>query len=477
MLDQSTRTTILRLRDQGHGSRAIAEALGVSRGAVKKVLRVGRADVPPLDRAEKAEPHRDEILALFSSCRGNLVRVHEELTAMGATLSYPALTAFCRRHSIGHAPKPPAGRYEFAPGEEMQHDTSPHRATIGGREVPVQTASLVLGFSRMFFVQFYPRFTRFECKLFLTDGIVYFGGACARCMTDNTHVVVLRGTGRDMVPVPEMAAFGDRFGFEWVAHALGDANRSAKVERPFHFIENNFLAGRRFADWEDINSQARDWCDRINATPRRHLHGSARELFAVEQPRLRPLPLHVPDVYQLHHRIVDTEGLVSVQCNRYSVPWKLIARPVEVRECKDRIEIYDGPRCVAVHKRRPGGGDARVTDPDHRPPRGQGPSALRAVSFEEQRLSERAPESTEYVAMLKKRGRATTRDLRTLLRMLDEYPRDAFRAALQEAHRYGMVDLDRLERMVLRRIARDFFVLPDSAHTDPDDPEEDDDDG
>ena len=48
----------------------------------------------------------------------------------------------------------------------------------------------------------------------------------------NTHVVVLRGSGRDMVPVPEMAAFGERFGFEFVAHAIGNANRSARVERP-----------------------------------------------------------------------------------------------------------------------------------------------------------------------------------------------------------------------------------------------------
>jgi hypothetical protein len=38
----------------------------------------------------------------------------------------------------------------------------------------------------------------------------YFGGACRRCMIDNTHVVVLHGTGKDMVPVPEMAAFAER---------------------------------------------------------------------------------------------------------------------------------------------------------------------------------------------------------------------------------------------------------------------------
>jgi hypothetical protein len=46
-------------------------------------------------------------------------------------------------------------------------------------------------------------------------------------------VVVLRGTGREMIPVPEMEVFGERFGFRFVAHAIGNANRSARVERPF----------------------------------------------------------------------------------------------------------------------------------------------------------------------------------------------------------------------------------------------------
>jgi hypothetical protein len=39
-------------------------------------------------------------------------------------------------------------------------------------------------------------------------------------MIDNTHVVVLRGTGREMIPVPEMEAFAERFGFRFVAHQI-----------------------------------------------------------------------------------------------------------------------------------------------------------------------------------------------------------------------------------------------------------------
>jgi hypothetical protein len=72
------------------------------------------------------------------------VRVHEELVAGGAELSYPALTAFCRRHGIGYQPPVPAGHYEFPPGAELQHDTSPHEVELAGRKRQVQTASAVL---------------------------------------------------------------------------------------------------------------------------------------------------------------------------------------------------------------------------------------------------------------------------------------------------------------------------------------------
>lgn len=462
MLDQTTRAAILRLREEGHGTRAIANALGVSRGAVKDVLRAGTAEVPVLVRGELAEAYREDILELYAQTKGNLVRVHEELIAKGAELSYPALTAFCRRHGIGYDAPVPAGHYDFAPGSEMQHDTSPHEALVAGRRASVQTAALVLGYSRMRFFQHYPRFTRFECKAFLTEALQYFEGACERCTIDNTHVVVLVGSGRDMVPAPEMAAFADRFNFEFRAHAIGDANRSAHVERAFDHIERNFLAGRTFADWEDLNRQARAFCERDNARVRRHLHASPRELFATERVRLRPLPVHVPEVYRLHERIVDLEGYVNVWRNRYSVPWQLIGRRLEVRETLREVQIFDGPRLIARHRRAIDGGDERMTDPSHRPPRGQGagPFARRVLDAEQQRAFDRVPGAHAYVALLRQRRRGNPRELRWLVRMTNEYPLEALAAALDDALRYGMTDLERLERMVLRRVGHDFFVLP-----------------
>src|SRR5207302_5373121 len=102
------------------------------------------AQVPVLQRAEKSEPYRQQILELLPRCKGNLVRVHEELTASGAVLSYQALTSFCRRHGLSAPPQQPVGQYDFLPGQELQHDTSPHELELAGKKCKVQTASAVL---------------------------------------------------------------------------------------------------------------------------------------------------------------------------------------------------------------------------------------------------------------------------------------------------------------------------------------------
>jgi transposase len=460
MLDQGLRTAILSLRAKGQGIRQIARALAISRGTVRTVLNAGSPTVPRLERAEKAAPHRDQIVELYQQCRGNLVRVHEELVTAGVAISYPALTAFCRRHGIGHEPQPPVGHYDFQPGQEMQHDTSPHRAVIAGVEQRIETASLVLCYSRMLFCQAYPVFNRFYCKVFLTDALTYLGASAAVCMIDNTHVVVATGTGARMVPVPEMAAFAERFAFAFRAHEKGDANRSARVERPFHFIEHNFLAGRTFADLADLNAQARAWCDKVNATHKDHLHASPRELFAAERPHLQPLPLFIPEVYALHHRLVDVEGYVNVHGHRYSVPYGLIGRQLEVRETKDRIDVYQGPRLVATHAKALTRTFTRVTAPEHRPPRGARPS--KQPPPEEQMLTRSEPPLPAYAAALKQRaaGRGTLA-LRRLLTLSHEYPRTAVHQAVTLALEYGLFDLDRLERLILRVIAKNYFRLAD----------------
>ena len=460
MLSRKLRIAILELSKKGRRIRPIARALKVSRQTVKKVLDSQSSEPPEVFRPQKAEPYREQILELHEVCKGNLVRVHEELLSQGAEFSYPTLTAFCRRQGIGQKPIVPAGRYHFEPGQEIQHDTSPHQTVIGGKKRKIQSAVAALAHSRMLFFRCYPRFRRLECKHFLTEALKYFGGSPETVMIDNTHVVVLQGTGQAMIPVPEMESFAERLGFLWRAHEVGDANRSAVAERSFWYFETNFLAGRSFTDWDHLNQEAREWCEKVNRSFKRHLQARPIELFALEKTRLRPLPLWIPEPYQIKHRHVDVEGYVALSTNRYSVPVQWIGRQVQVRETWETVEIETPREPSVVHRRVIDPIAKRITLPEHRLARGQS-RKRKGSAPEEKSLSEKVPELADYIADLKKKGKKQTLlALRQMLRMVQEYPRESLLEAFHEAAHYGLYDLDRVERMVLRRIASHYFLLP-----------------
>jgi transposase len=457
MLDTSKRTAILQLASQGLGTRRIAKLLKVSRGTVKDVVASRQERPPPVERPSVLAPHAETIGELTQRCQGNLVRVHEELGSLGVTVAYSTLTAFIRREAP--PPKVPVGAYDFQPAEEMQHDTSPHEPKIAGKWIPLQTASLVLCFSRVLFFQLYVRFTRFEAKVFLTEALRFLGGSARVAMIDNTSVIRAYGTGADMVPAPEMVAFSQRFGFEFRAHDKGHADRKGRVEAPFRFIQKNFLAGRNFSSLRQLNEEARTWCKKVNASYKKHIRAIPQELFAIEKPQLKALPVFIPEPEKLLSRLVDPERLVNVECNRYSVPTHWIGRQVQVRVKAETIEI-DGKDKTVVHERIPFPLGHRLILPEHRYVRGTKPT--KASCPEEADLSRILPGIASYVARLKASGkRAPTLLLRRLLRMVREYPHGSLQSAIDEAERFGLLDLDRLERMVLSRIASDYFPRRD----------------
>lgn len=473
MLDEDTRRAIFTLHNRGNGMRSIARMLGVSRNSVKMVLSLGTSTVPRVERSEMLAEHIVLIRELYADCGGNLIRVAEELDARaGVVVPYSTLTAMCRRHDIGVKKKQRAGQYHFHPGQEMQHDTSPHDVEVASRLRRLQCASLVFCYSRRLFAQAYPKWDRFHCKLFLSKALKYFRASCDRCMLDNSSVIIAHGTGPDAVPAPEMAAFADRFGFKFIAHEVGDANRSARVEGPFYYIERNFYPGRTFVDLDDLNAQFVDWCDKVNGKYSSKLKASRNELFAVERPNLNPLPSYIPEVYALHHRMVNLEGFISLHGNRYSTPADLIGRQVEIRESETQVRVFEGPREICVHQRREPGAGVRSMLPEHRD-EGRPRKPRRHIPLPEETTLNAAGEP--FVAMInalrKQRGGRAVRAVRRLHRMYIEYPDGPLREALTEALHYGLFDLERIERMVLRRVAGNFFRLrpPDDDEGEPTD--------
>ena len=113
-----------------------------------------------------------------------------------------------------------------------------------------------------------------------------------------------------------------------------------------------------------------------------------------------------------------------------------------------------GPRGVGVHEKVVGKNSTHVTLPEHRPPRGT--LAAAKPPSEDENVLAAIPGVAEYLRALKDRGHGLLA-VRRLARMMREYPRAAFTNAIVTAAHYGLYDLHRVERVVLRNIGKDFF--------------------
>jgi transposase len=460
MMNQDTAQAILNLRDKGVSIREISRLLHVSRNTVRNVVRGKRQPRP--QRASRYEELAPLIQEKLKLCKGNAVRVQEILLDnYGHEVPYSTLTRLVRDLELREGARTKrSGIYQFGPGEEMQHDTSPHQVILAEKKAKAQCASLVLAYSRKLFVQYYPNFTRFEAKVFLREALLFMDGLCPRCTIDNTSVIVAHGSGPDAEIAPEMEHFGLIFGFRFIPHAVGDADRKARVERNFSYIERNFLAGRTFTDWQDLNSQARAWCINVaNSKVKRSLGMSPEAAYIMEKPHLQGLPPYIPPVYQTLYRGVDVAGYVRVDTNRYSVPERLIGKEVEVHKSWDRIEIFWKNQKVADHQRLIDKRETRSTLKGHHPPLNR-QKAHNGPSKEEKCLQGHSERLDLYVEGLKKRspGRAV-RQMQRLLTLKRTYPEKPFLKAVEQALHYGMYDLSRLEQMVLSHVAGNFFNI------------------
>jgi transposase len=445
------------LQAQGHSLREISRLLALSRNTVRRILRAPAgnvAETPPCDEATLGR-----LKAAFARARGNVVRVRELLADDGLDVSYSTLTRWVREADLRGPPRR-AGEYNFVPGQEMQHDTSPHRVRFASTDKPVsvQCAGLVLAYSRRLFIQYYPRFTRFEAKAFLLEAVHFMHGVCPVCVIDNTSVLLAAGAGADAVIAPEMAAFARTLGFRFRAHRVGHPDRKGRIERPFAYVENNFLAARDFEDFDDLNRQALAWCrDVANHKPKQALGMSAEAAYLIERPHLVPLPEAMPPVYELLERVVDLHGYVSVETNRYSVPERYVGKSVAVYKLPAEIHVCRRDSTIAVHRRLIGQRDARSILPGHHTiPVRQG----RGTAAEEALLSGHHPSLDRYTAALKQHGNGSgRRALRRLIEMKRTYPDGPFIAAIEQALQYGLFDLGRLEDLILKQVAGDFFAL------------------
>ncbi|MBV9566352.1 MAG: IS21 family transposase [Bradyrhizobium sp.] len=377
---------------RGKSIKEIARDLKLSRNTVRKVLRSGETsfayerEVQPRPKLGRWQDDLDKLLALNATKpareRLTLIRVFEELHALGYQGGYDAVRRYARVWAREHA----AANVDayvplsFAPGEAYQFDWSHEVVLIGGVPSTVKVAHVRLCHSRMMFIRAYPR----ESQEMVFDAhdraFAFFKGACRRGLYDNMKTAV------DTIFVGKERGYNRRF-LQMCAHHLvepvactpASGWEKGQVENQVGLVRERFFTPRlRVKSYDELNGLLLDRCiayAKAHPHPEQPNH-TVWEMFEAERPHL----VRYVGRFDGFHAVpasVSKTCLVRFDNNKYSVNASAVGRPVEIQAYADRIVIKQDGRIVAEHARSFGRG-ATICDPWHYVPvLARKPGALR----------------------------------------------------------------------------------------------------
>jgi transposase len=245
-------------------------------------------------------------------------------------------------------------RFETAPGEQAQCDWGQVTVPLGGQRTRLHVFVMTLGYSRRGFAMGFEGERMPDLLAAHESAFAYFGGRCEQLLYDRMRTVVLGsvldGSGKARLN-STFAAFAAHWGFTVRLCQPYRAQTKGKVESGVKYIKRNFVPGRSFRDLDDFNAQLLAWQREI-ADVRVHgtTHEQPIERFAAEVSHLVPTTSQTSFLAAMvRDRVVPEDWLVSIDANRYSVPYRLIGQTVQVVREADRWVIRHRGEIVAEH--------------------------------------------------------------------------------------------------------------------------------
>lgn len=461
MLEPEKRRAIFLLHEEGMGVREISRRLRVSRNTVRSII-ADRGAVPTVERERKTPIEPEHLERLYGECRGYAERVWEKLVEDGFDIKYSTLTRRLRELGIGRKRETRCDRVPDEPGAEMQHDTSPYAIPVGGKSTRLVASLIYLRYSKRRYLKFYRRFDRFRMKCSLHEALTYWGYAAEKCVIDNTNLARLRGTGRNAVIVPEMAAFAKQYGFEFLCHERGHCNRKAGEERSFWTVETNFFPGRTFENLEDLNKQAFEWSTvRIYHRPMSKTGLIPAKAFEHERAFLAVVPAGLPAPYRVHDRAIDQYGFVAFEGNFYWVPGDGRGDAI-VLEYGERLKVYRQRELLIEYPLPPDGVKNACFSPEGYPKPRHGPRNRKKRTLEEEKrlraIAEVVGAYLDFAAAPS--GNTRHRFIRDVFRLSQQTTSSLFIRSVERALKYRVGDFDTLRRIVLLHLNESAAPLP-----------------
>jgi transposase len=455
-MTEELRHEIVQRRQSGMSLRAIAEELGLSRGAVYRALARVQAQrdgqTAPLLRARRRgsivddfEPVLKELLAKYPNL--TVERALQELRSRGYTGGYTVVRERVRllRPRPALAPVP---RFETEPGMQAQMDHGVYDIDFvreGRRRVYL--FSYLLGYSRRQYLRWVESMDLLTTMREHVHAFHHLGGVARVCLYDNFKAVVLWRDADGPLYNPKFLAFATHYGFRPRACRVRRPQTKGKVERQFHFAEVSLLNGRTFDTLEHLNEVTAQWlADVADVRILRDLKESPRERHAREQPHLLPLPTCDFDTALVVYRHVNVEGFVAYRLNFYSVPWSYIGQVLPVRIIADDVIIYSiALEEIARHRLVPSSQfGVRQLIKSHHP--ADDPSERESLL--RQRFCELGPVAVQFFDGLLHKQTYAKMQAQQLLALVAHYQRADVLKALERAVRFGAFSLAAIRRIL-----------------------------
>jgi transposase len=388
--------TIGRIRREhlvkGKSIKEIARDLRISRNTVRKILRSGETsisyerEVQPRPRLGRWKADLDRMLMAnvgnAARERLTLIRLFEELRALGYEGGYDAVRRYARTWSRDHASQTAAAfvPLSFAPGEAYQFDWSHEIVVMNGATVTVKVAHMRLCHSRMMFFRAYPRETQEMVFDAHERAFAFFKGGCTRGIYDNMKTAV------DVIFVGKDRQYNRRF-LQMCSHHLVDPVactpasgwEKGQVENQVGLVRERFFTPRlRVKTYDELNAWLTDKCvayAKVHPHPERP-EQTVWEVFEEERPNLVPYRGRFDGFHALPASVSKT-CLVRFDNNKYSVNASAVGRPVDIHAYADRVAIRQDGRIVAEHARCYGRGETIYNPWHYVPVLARKPGALR----------------------------------------------------------------------------------------------------
>ncbi|HEX6731397.1 MAG TPA: IS21 family transposase [Pyrinomonadaceae bacterium] len=355
---------IKHLHREGNSIKAITRLTGHSRNTVRRVLRQPKPipfrNPPRHSRLDEFKPYLEK---RYQECALSSVRLLAEIRALGYKGSAATLYRFTQTlRTQQRTLRKLTVRYETPPGDQAQADWTycGRFADQVGKLVSVYAFVMVLSFSRMLYIEF----TRsmklpvlLQCH---KHAFAFFGGWPRAILYDNMKQVRLTATQLH----PQFLDFANHYGFTVKTHQPYRPRTKGKVERSVDYVKDNFLNGRSFADFQDLNAQALHW---LNTTANARLHATSKQrpVALFNQEGLTSCHSITPYlVGQQVQRQASWEATVRFDRSRYSIPPEHAGKPVFVEAFTEKIIIRSQDLIIAEHQRATQS-DSFITQPEH----------------------------------------------------------------------------------------------------------------